>query len=72
MYHLPMGAPRSSGLRVVVLLTAIGAYLWSRLFAFPVVPVLLGGDQAYFWMYAARILRGDKYTEIFSVHTAWY
>ena len=35
------------------------AYLAARLFVFPGVPVLLRGDQGFFWMYASRMLRGE-------------
>jgi hypothetical protein len=49
-----------TGLRDVVLLGCLAAYLGSCLFVFPAIPVLLGGDQAYFWMYADRMLRGER------------
>ena len=45
--------------RVILLLIA-AAYLYLNLFALPNVPFLLGGDQAYFWMDAQRMLYGDQ------------
>ncbi len=40
-------------------MAGVPAYLGLRTFLFPGVPVLLGGDQAFFWMYAERMLRGE-------------
>jgi hypothetical protein len=43
--------------------TSLGAgvalYLYLNLFVFPRVPILLGGDQLYFWMDGQRILHGE-------------
>jgi hypothetical protein len=51
-----------------VLLLAVTAYLGARTFVFPGVPVLLGGDQGYFWMYAERMLRGERvYRDFFQL-----
>jgi Dolichyl-phosphate-mannose-protein mannosyltransferase len=44
---------------VVLLLSAV-AYLYINLFAFPMTPFLLGGDQTYFWMDGQRMLTGDQ------------
>src|SRR5580698_4390230 len=36
------------------------AYLSFNLFQFSTVPVLLGGDQVFFWMDAQRMMHGDR------------
>ena len=43
----------------LLLLTATGIYLYLNLFVSHETPVLLGGDQVYFWMDAQRLLHGD-------------
>jgi hypothetical protein len=43
-----------------LVVAAVAAYLGLRTFVFPATPVLLGGDQAFFWMYAERMLRGER------------
>jgi hypothetical protein len=35
-------------------------FLWANLFTFAGRPILLGGDQVFFWMDAARMLRGER------------
>lgn len=35
-------------------------YLYVNLFAFPIIPFLLSGDQVYFWMNAQRMLQGER------------
>jgi len=50
--------PRSATPGLV--LVGVAAYLGLRTFVFPGTPVLLGGDQAFFWMYAERMLRGER------------
>lgn len=35
-------------------------YLYIQLFAYPRIPALLQGDQTYFWVYALRMLRGER------------
>lgn len=37
-----------------------GFYLLLNLFNFHGIPFLLGGDQAYFWVYAQRLLAGER------------
>jgi len=44
---------------IVALLLGVTGYLYLNLFAFPHTPFLLGGDQAYFWMDAQRMLHGE-------------
>jgi len=43
-----------------LLLIAAPLYLYLNLFTFTNVPFLLGGDQTFFWIYALRMLRGDR------------
>jgi hypothetical protein len=42
------------------LLIAAPLYLYLNLFTFTNVPFLLGGDQTFFWIYALRLLHGDR------------
>lgn len=42
------------------LLIGAAAYLSLNLYRFFRVPFLLGGDQVFFWMYAQRMLAGEK------------
>jgi len=44
----------------LAVVSVIAAYLAARTFVFPGVPVLLRGDQGFFWMYADRLLRGER------------
>jgi len=37
----------------------VAAYLYLNLFLLPGTPILLNGDQVYFWMDGQRILTGD-------------
>jgi hypothetical protein len=46
-------------LKQALVLLAVAAYLTARTFVAPGVPVLLGGDQGFFWMYALRMLHGE-------------
>ncbi|HWG59869.1 MAG TPA: hypothetical protein VN661_12550 [Candidatus Acidoferrales bacterium] len=58
-------APPSRGLTVGVLCAA-AAYLYARLFTLRGIPFLTGGDQAYFWEYAERMLHGQRpYVDFF-------
>jgi hypothetical protein len=41
-------------------LIAVPLYLYLNLFTFTNVPFLLGGDQTFFWIYAVRLLHGEK------------
>jgi hypothetical protein len=43
-----------------LVLAAVGGYLCLRTFVSPATPVLLGGDQSFFWMYGERMLRGER------------
>ncbi len=45
--------------RVLLSLTGVAAYLYVNLFVFPRTPVLLSGDQVYFWMFGQRMLAGE-------------
>jgi hypothetical protein len=35
-------------------------YLYALLFQFPRIPILLSGDQVYFWMNGQRMLYGER------------
>jgi hypothetical protein len=45
---------------LVFLLLAAATYLYFNLFAPFRAPILLGGDQVYFWTYAERMLDGER------------
>lgn len=52
--------PRTEGVRWrLLLLLGVVSYLYFNLFALPHTPYLLGGDQAFFWMDAQRMLGGE-------------
>jgi len=42
------------------LLLGSALYLWANLFANPGTPLLLSGDQVFFWMDAQRMLHGEE------------
>lgn len=42
------------------LLLGSAVYLWANLFANPTTPLLLSGDQVFFWMDAQRMLHGEE------------
>ena len=42
------------------LLLCSAGYLYVNLFAMPNIPLLLSGDQVYFWMNAQRMLQGER------------
>jgi hypothetical protein len=44
----------------VSLLTGVAAYLYINLFYRLTTPVLLGGDQVFFWTYAERLMDGER------------
>jgi hypothetical protein len=44
----------------LLLLFGTALYLYRRLFYFPAIPFLLRGDQTFFWVYAQRMLYGEK------------
>jgi hypothetical protein len=51
------------------LLSGVALYLYARLFAFPNIPFLLDGDQTFFWVYALRMLHGERiYMDFFQFH----
>ena len=52
-----MSAKTSYALPVATLASA--AYLVARLFVWPGIPIVLGSDQAFFWMYGDRMLDGE-------------
>jgi hypothetical protein len=39
---------------------AVSLFLYLNLFTFSNVPYLIGGDQTWFWLYALRMLQGDR------------
>jgi len=43
-----------------LLLIAAPSYLYLNLFTLTNVPFLLGGDQTFFWIYALRMLHGER------------
>ncbi len=45
---------------LVLLLLGTAAYLYCNLFFLPNTPVLLGGDQVFFWTYAERMMYGER------------
>lgn len=45
--------------RTAFVALAVAAYLVARTFVYPGVPVLLVGDQGFFWSYADRLLHGQ-------------
>ncbi len=44
----------------VLFVVATCLYLYTKLFTFKGVPILLGGDQIFFWMDAKRLLLGER------------
>jgi Dolichyl-phosphate-mannose-protein mannosyltransferase len=51
-----------------VVLGVSSIYLYLRLFRLPCIPVLLGGDQVFFWSYAQRTLHGQlAYRDFFQI-----
>ncbi len=54
--------------RFVLLLVLLGSgvYLYLNLFILPGTPVLLSGDQVFYWMYGQRMLQGEcPYVDFF-------
>lgn len=54
------GARLERTIWMVCIPLGIAVYLYFNLFAFPRTPFLLGGDQAFFWMDAQRMLDGER------------
>lgn len=52
--------PAASARFTACVLAGAAAYLYANLFVSGDVPVLLGGDQVYFWLYAQRMLNGER------------
>jgi hypothetical protein len=44
---------------LLIPLVAVALYLYTNLFTWPNIPVLLGGDQIYFWTDAQRMMFGE-------------
>ena len=55
-----MTRQRTNLRNLLFLLSGAAAYLYANLFFSPRVPLLLGGDQVYFWTYAQRMLGGAR------------
>jgi hypothetical protein len=53
-------ARRTNRCNAVLLLLSAVAYLYLNLFSPPATPLLLGGDQTYFWMDGQRMLSGEQ------------
>ena len=50
----------AGGWFVFLMLLGISGYLYLNLFRLPSVPILLSGDQTYFWMNGQRMLQGQR------------
>jgi hypothetical protein len=57
---IPREARRLFDWRLVLLLLGAAVYLYCNLFFPPNTPILLGGDQVYFWTYAERMMDGER------------
>ncbi len=44
----------------ILFVVGICLYLYTKLFTFKGIPILLGGDQIFFWMDAKRLLLGER------------
>jgi hypothetical protein len=56
----------SSGWFVFLMLLGISGYLYLNLFLLPNAPILLSGDQVFFWMNGQRMLYGERpYVDFF-------
>ena len=51
---------RDSGWFVFLMLLGISGYLYRNLFQLPNLPILLSGDQTFFWMNGQRMLHGER------------
>lgn len=56
----PLLQPAKGRYLVLPLLVAAALYLYAQSFYSPSVPLLLRGDQTFFWVYAQRMLNGEK------------
>lgn len=62
-----MKRPEDNRLILITLLGA-GSFLYFNLFVFPITPVLLSGDQVFFWMFGQRMLGGEcPYLDFFQI-----
>ncbi len=52
--------PQASRRFVSLMLLGISGYLYLNLFLLPNVPILLSGDQVFFWMNGQRMLHGER------------
>jgi hypothetical protein len=53
-------SPQASGWFVFLMLLGISGYLYLNLFLLPNAPILLSGDQMFFWMNGQRMLHGER------------
>src|SRR5215471_4395702 len=51
---------KETGSMLVLVLLAAAVYLYLNLFAIPLTPILLGGDQVFFWLNAQHMLEGRR------------
>lgn len=51
---------RPSAWFVSLMLVGVSGYLYLNLFLLPNVPILLSGDQVFFWMNGQRMLHGER------------
>lgn len=51
---------KATGSALVLVLLGAAVYLYLNLFALSHTPFLLGGDQAFFWLYAQHMLEGRR------------
>jgi hypothetical protein len=51
---------QTGGWFVVLMLLGISGYLYLNLFLLPSAPILLSGDQVFFWMNGQRMLHGER------------
>jgi Dolichyl-phosphate-mannose-protein mannosyltransferase len=51
---------QTRGWFVFLMLLGISGYLYLNLFLLPNVPILLSGDQVFFWMNGQRMLHGER------------
>ena len=57
---------RDSGWFVFLMLLGISGYLYLNLFQLPNLPILLSGDQRFFWMNGQRMRHGERPYLVFS------
>ena len=56
----PSPRHRTSSWFMSLMLSGISGYLYLNLFVLPNVPILLSGDQVFFWMNGQRMLHGER------------